>query len=211
MQETWVGSLGWGDPLEKGMCTHSSILARRIPMDRGAWWILGVGHSRVTNTHDQLLLDYPSLSFIRIIFVGHKCDYVSSLFQTLPNGMDNPSLVSQVGPADTNTNPWALCPMTALDSTPPSLHGLTLILRRLRWRCLSWRWEQGCPLGCPGNLCPSPRVMPAKATKTAATLLARSSLQLKAPVSYQGVDVRWECLPCSRALFHHAHCLKFPA
>ena len=27
MQETWVGSLGWEDPLEKGMTTHSSILA----------------------------------------------------------------------------------------------------------------------------------------------------------------------------------------
>ena len=31
MQETWVGSLGWEDPLEKGMATHSSILAWRIP------------------------------------------------------------------------------------------------------------------------------------------------------------------------------------
>ena len=38
MQETWVRSLGWEDPLEKGMATHSSILAWRIPMDRGAWW-----------------------------------------------------------------------------------------------------------------------------------------------------------------------------
>ena len=38
MLETWVGSLGWEDPLEKGMVTHSSILAGRIPMDRGAWW-----------------------------------------------------------------------------------------------------------------------------------------------------------------------------
>ena len=37
MQETWVQSLGWEDPLEKGMATHSSILAWRIPMDRGAW------------------------------------------------------------------------------------------------------------------------------------------------------------------------------
>ena len=37
MQETWVGSLGWEDPLEKDMATHSSILACRIPMDRGAW------------------------------------------------------------------------------------------------------------------------------------------------------------------------------
>ena len=31
MQETWVGSLGWDDPLEKGMATHFSILAWRIP------------------------------------------------------------------------------------------------------------------------------------------------------------------------------------
>ena len=37
MQETWVRSLGWEDPLEKGMATHSSILAWRIPMDKGAW------------------------------------------------------------------------------------------------------------------------------------------------------------------------------
>ena len=33
--ETQVQSLGWEDPLEKGMATHSSILAWRIPMDRG--------------------------------------------------------------------------------------------------------------------------------------------------------------------------------
>ena len=31
MQETWVSSLGWKDPLEKAKATHSSILARRIP------------------------------------------------------------------------------------------------------------------------------------------------------------------------------------
>ena len=31
MQETWVRSLGWDDPLEKGKATHSSILAWRIP------------------------------------------------------------------------------------------------------------------------------------------------------------------------------------
>ena len=36
MQETWVRSLSWEDPLEEGMATHSSILAWRIPMDRGA-------------------------------------------------------------------------------------------------------------------------------------------------------------------------------
>ena len=37
MRENWVQSLGWEDPLEEGMATHSSILAWRIFMDRGAW------------------------------------------------------------------------------------------------------------------------------------------------------------------------------
>ena len=38
MQETWIQSLGWEDPLEEDMATHPSILAWRSPMDRGAWW-----------------------------------------------------------------------------------------------------------------------------------------------------------------------------
>ena len=37
MWETWIQTLSWEDPLEEGMETHSSILAWRIPMDRGAW------------------------------------------------------------------------------------------------------------------------------------------------------------------------------
>ena len=37
MREAWVQSLGWEDALEEGMATHSSILAWRIRMDRGAW------------------------------------------------------------------------------------------------------------------------------------------------------------------------------
>ena len=48
VQETWVPSLGWEDPLEEGMATRSSILAWRIPMDREAWWatVHGVAKSR---------------------------------------------------------------------------------------------------------------------------------------------------------------------
>ena len=34
--ETWLRSLAWEDPLEKGTATHSSVLPWRIPMDRGA-------------------------------------------------------------------------------------------------------------------------------------------------------------------------------
>ena len=38
MWETWVWSLGWEDPQEGSMATHTTILSWRIPMDRGAWW-----------------------------------------------------------------------------------------------------------------------------------------------------------------------------
>ena len=48
MWETWVQSLGWEDPLEKGKATHSSILAWRIP-----WTIVhGVAKSGLENSMD---------------------------------------------------------------------------------------------------------------------------------------------------------------
>ena len=37
VQETQVQSLGWEDPLEKEMATHSSIVAQENPIDTGAW------------------------------------------------------------------------------------------------------------------------------------------------------------------------------
>ena len=37
VQEIWVQSLSWEDPLEEGMATHSTVLIWRIP-NRGAWW-----------------------------------------------------------------------------------------------------------------------------------------------------------------------------
>ena len=42
VQETWVASLGWEDPLEKGKATHSRILAWRTP-----WAVESVGSQRV--------------------------------------------------------------------------------------------------------------------------------------------------------------------
>ena len=56
MQETWVQSLGWEDPLEKGMATHSSFLTWGIPWteEPGGLQSMGlqrVGHDSETNTH----------------------------------------------------------------------------------------------------------------------------------------------------------------
>ena len=47
MQETWVQSLGQEDPLEKGMATHSSILAWRIPWTEEPGRLQSVGLQRV--------------------------------------------------------------------------------------------------------------------------------------------------------------------
>ena len=51
MQETWVRSLGWEDPLEEGMATRSGTLAWRISMNRGAW---GATVHRVAKTPARL-------------------------------------------------------------------------------------------------------------------------------------------------------------
>ena len=58
MKETWVRSLGWNDPLEKEMATHSSILAWEIPWteESGGLQSLGVTKSQIrlsmhTHTH----------------------------------------------------------------------------------------------------------------------------------------------------------------
>ena len=51
MQETWIQSLGWEDSLEEGMATSSSILAWRIPMDRGVWQAKSIGSQTVR--HDR--------------------------------------------------------------------------------------------------------------------------------------------------------------
>ena len=50
MWETWVRSLGWEDPLEKGMATHSSYSCLENSMDRGAWWATVHGGHKESGT-----------------------------------------------------------------------------------------------------------------------------------------------------------------
>ena len=50
MQETWVGSLGWEDLLEKGMATCSSILAWRIPWTEEPGVYSPCGHKKLDMT-----------------------------------------------------------------------------------------------------------------------------------------------------------------
>ena len=50
IQDTPVPFLGQEDPLEEGMAVHSSTLAWRIPMDRGAWWATVHGVTKDSDT-----------------------------------------------------------------------------------------------------------------------------------------------------------------
>ena len=47
MQETWIQSLGWEDPLEKEMATHSSILAWRTPWMEEPSGLQSMGSQRI--------------------------------------------------------------------------------------------------------------------------------------------------------------------
>ena len=54
MPETQVQSLGWEDPMEEGMATHSSILAWRIPMDKEPSRLQSTGSQRVRHNQSDL-------------------------------------------------------------------------------------------------------------------------------------------------------------
>ena len=65
MQETWVRSLGWEDPLEKAMATHSSILAWRIP-----WSLEGCKEDcKESDMTKQLSTSFSPHSLQHLLFV----------------------------------------------------------------------------------------------------------------------------------------------
>ena len=62
MWESWIRSLGWEDPLEEGMATHSSILAWRIP-----WTLQSMG----SDMNERLSLsNYDRCCFCRFLSLG---------------------------------------------------------------------------------------------------------------------------------------------
>ena len=85
MQETRVQSLGWDDPLEKEMATHSSVLAWRIPWTEEpdglqSMGLQRVGHNWATNTHTQTgkQLEIQFLSCASCISSAQKLHTASS-------------------------------------------------------------------------------------------------------------------------------------
>ena len=67
MRETWIRSLGWEDPLEKGKATHSSILAQKFHELYSPW-----GHKE-SDTTEQLSLHYPTVLLCNNSHLLYKC------------------------------------------------------------------------------------------------------------------------------------------
>ena len=68
----WVQFLGQEDPLEKEMATHSSILALENPMDRGGWWAIVHGVTRVGCVRAYMLRHFSCVQlFVNLWTVAH--------------------------------------------------------------------------------------------------------------------------------------------
>ena len=69
MRQTWVGSLGWEDPLDKGPASHSSILAWRIPWTEEPGSLQSMGFQRVRHDWATFHFHHVCYQYIYIFFV----------------------------------------------------------------------------------------------------------------------------------------------
>ena len=78
MWETWVRSLGWEDPLEKGKATHSSILAWRIPRLYSPW--VAKSRTQLSGFHFQTFKTFLLFGFIELFILSQVYEEAGSDF-----------------------------------------------------------------------------------------------------------------------------------
>ena len=98
-------SLGWEDPLEKGMATYSSILSWRILMDRGAWQATVHEDHRESDVNEQLSTHINTYIYTYMYIMGFLCslDSKESACKVGDLGLI-PGLA--VSPGERNGNPF---------------------------------------------------------------------------------------------------------
>ena len=113
MQETWVQSLGWEDPLEEGMATHSNILAWKFPMDRGTWQARVYGVTkRWTQLSDEAqhrgskLTFFSSLQLSASFWLLFSCSVMSNSLR--PDRLQHPSVPCSSTSPGAYSNPHPL-------------------------------------------------------------------------------------------------------
>ena len=126
IQDTWVRSLGWEVTLEKGMATHSSILAWRIPWTEEPGRLQSMGSQRVG--HDSA----TSLSFY-IPWASLVAQMLKNLPAMQKTWVQSLGLIpgSGTSPGEGNGNPFQYyCLENSMDSI---VHGVTKNWTRLLW------------------------------------------------------------------------------
>ena len=88
LQETWVWSLGWEDPLEKGMATHSSTLAWRVPWTEEPGRLQSMGSHRVGHDWSDLALrNWHTVEVLQDLFYEQTvCELTNLKFPLIAPG-----------------------------------------------------------------------------------------------------------------------------
>ena len=138
MRETWVRSLGWEDPLEEEMVTHSSILAWRIPWTEKPSRLQFAGSQRVG--HDWVTSLYNYICYItECIAHGHITHWAPVVFLCIGLG---PSSAKRTWPHGTYRPFWAM------------LHGIPGFLSGKDKSCPSNKKQDGSPNPQYHRMCP---------------------------------------------------------
>ena len=151
MPETWVQSLGWEDPLEKGMATHSSILAWRIPWTEepgglrsmGSW---RVGYNWMTNTFTFLYVFLSLSIFSTYSFFLPVCLSIHPSISKQPTSMGRIDFHKGIDLSPSLTLLW--------DHSQSSLSLESLWLPMLKespYIFLSWSYSYRFPNGSEGK------------------------------------------------------------
>ena len=87
VQETCIQSLGWEDPLEKRMATHSSIVAWRIPWTEEPGKLQSMGSQRIR--HDWATNTFTLNIFVQLLFNQIKEIYKEEIYKIVTESKDN--------------------------------------------------------------------------------------------------------------------------
>ena len=148
MRETQVRSLSWEDPLEKGMATHSSILAWRMLWTEEPGGLQSMGSQRVR--HDWVINTLPFLKDSVSVSASHKRLLSTSLLCVRRRKWDGTSpfcqgthlyplpLQDSINDQVSSPNAEIHCHCYEMNGVPPTLHGGVLTPRTPECHCI-WR------------------------------------------------------------------------
>ena len=144
LQETGVRSLVREDPLEKGIATHSRILAWRIPWTEEPSGLQSIGSHRVGHDRSNFTCIHAHTG---LIWVKHCFDTMGTFWTATPIPPRNPSLVLKQAEAFSvlvYPPSWVACTVFPLSGIISPHIVLRKQISRYRWQISRYQCEAGC-------------------------------------------------------------------